>query len=168
MIALNILDRKECTKDLFIGNIFDHFLLSEASVTTYCNFTIDGSLHKNFYSEEEQDQLGLGGRNLARWEECRPFCFSIIKGKHTPLHFKFVFQLSQEDIEKFLLSSGVPFTVADVFGLFLNITFDGNMLLCTTGTSMRMFTLDKTLDNSWDIWVMTFFKENGLATEKIS
>lgn len=168
MIALNILDRKECTKGLFIGNIFDRFLLSEASITTYCNFTIDGSLHKNFYSEEEQQNLRLGDRSLALWEECRPFCFSVIKGKHTPLHFKFVFQLSWEDIEKFLAASGVSFTADDIFGLFLNITFDGSTLFCTTGTSMRMFTLDKSLDNSWDIWVMTFFKENGLATEKIS
>ena len=168
MIALNIPDRKEFTKGLFFGNIFDHFLLREASITTYCSFTIDGSLHKNFYSEEEQRDMELNSRNLALWQECKPFCFSIIKGKHTPLHFKFVFQLSQKDMEHFLISSGVPLAAEDVFGLFLNISFDGNALICTTGTSQRTFTLDKSLDNSWDTWIMNFLKENSILTEKIS
>lgn len=168
MIALNIPDQKEFTKGLFIGSVFDRFLLSEASITTYCNFTIDGSLHKAFYSEEEQRDMGLEGRNLALWEECRPFCFSIIKGKHTPLHFKFVFQLSRKDMEDFLVSSGVPLSAEDVFGLFLNISFDGTSLICTTGTSQRTFTLDKSLDNSWDSWITTFLNKHGIVAEKIS
>lgn len=168
MIALNILDLKAFTKDLFIGSTFDSFLLGEANITTACSYIIDGSLHKNFYTEEEQQALHLGDRDFSLWEESKPFCFSIIKGKHTPLYFKFVFQLSRADIEKFLVSSGVPMSPEDVFGLFLNITYDGSLLSCTTGTSLRTFTLDKTLDNSWDIWIMSFFKQNGIATEQIS
>lgn len=168
MIALNILDLKDFTKNLFIGNTFDPFLLSEGSITTYCTFNIDGTLHRDFYSQEEQDSLRLADRDYTSWEECKPYCFSIIKGKHTPLYFKFVFHLSRENIEKFLVSSGVPMSPDDVFGLFLNITYDGTTLSCTTGTSMRTFTLDRTLDNSWDIWIMSFFKQHGIPTEQIS
>ena len=168
MIALQILDVKEFTKHLFLGNVFHPFLLTEATVTTSYTTTIDGSLHKNFYTEEEQDSLKLGDRDYSTWEEVQPFCFSLIKGKHTPLYFKMIFQLTHDDIEKFLKASGVPMTTEDVFGLFLNITFDGSALICTTGTSIRTFTLDKTLDNSWDIWIITFLKEHGIATEKIS
>lgn len=168
MIAINIPDRKEFTKALFIGNVFDRFLLSEASITTFCNFSIDGALHRNFYSTEEQGSMRLEERAFSLWKECKPFCFSVIKGTHTPLHFRFVFQLSRRDMEQFLISCGIPMSVDDVFGLFLNITFDGTSLTCTTGTSMRMFTLDKTLDNSWDNWIMSFFKQHGLAAEKIS
>lgn len=168
MIALQILDVKEFTKHLFIGSVLHPFLLSEATVTTSHTTTIDGSLHKNFYTEEEQASMKLGDRDFATWEEVKPFCFSLIKGTHTPLYFKIVFQLSRNDIEKFLTASGVPMQPEDVFGLFINITYDGTNLVCTTGTSIRTFTLDKTLDNSWDIWIMTFFKEQGIATEKIS
>lgn len=168
MIALQILDVKEFTKHLFIGSVFHPFLLNEGTVTTSHTVTIDGTLRKNFYTEEEQAELKLGDRDFSTWEEVKALCFSIIKGKHTPLYFKFVFQLSRNDIEKFLVSAGVPMTADDVFGLFLNITFDGGQLVCTTGTSIRTFTLDKTLDNSWDLWVMSFLKSHGIATEKIS
>ena len=168
MIALQILDVKEFTKHLFIGTVFHPFLLNEGTITTSHTTTIDGALHKNFFTEEEQAAMKLGDRDFSTWEEIKPMCFSIIKGKHTPLYFKFVFQLSRNDIEKFLNSSGIPMLTDDVFGLFLNITFDGTNLICTTGTSIRTFTLDKTLDNSWDIWIMTFLKEHGIATEKIS
>lgn len=168
MIALQILDVKEFTKHLFIGSVLHPFLLNEATVTTSHTTTIDGSLHKNFYTEGEQATMKLGDRDFATWEEVKPFCFSLIKGTHTPLYFKIVFQLSRNDIEKFLTASGVPMQPEDVFGLFVNITYDGTNLICTTGTSIRTFTLDKTLDNSWDIWIMTFFKEHGIATEKIS
>ena len=168
MIALQILDVKEFTKHLFIGSVFHPFLLTEATITTSHTVTIDGSLHKNFYTEEEQNALKLGDREYATWEEIKSLCFSIIKGKHLPLYFKMVFQLTRDDIEKYLKASGIPMMTDDVFGLFLNITFDGSNLMCTTGTSIRTFTLDKTLDNSWDIWIITFLKEHGIATEKIS
>ena len=167
MIALSILDLKDFTRDLFIGDTFDPFLVSEGSVTTYYTFSIDGALHRDFYTEEEQDALHLRDRDYIIWSECKPFCFSLIKGKHTPLYFKFVFQLSRDNIEKFLVSSGVPLSSEDVFGLFLNVTYDGTTLSCTTGTSMRTFTLDKTLDNSWDIWIMSFFKQHGIPTEQL-
>ncbi len=168
MIALHILDQKEFTKQLFIGNIFHPFLLSEASITTFSTFHIDGNLKKGFYTEEEQDSMHLSERDYASWEECKPFCFSIIKGKHMPLHFKIVFHLSRHDMERFLISSGIPMTADDIFGLYLNITFDGTNLICTTGSSIKTFSLDKTLDNSWDIWVMTFLKQHGIATEQVS
>ena len=168
MIALHILDIKEFTRHLLIGTTFHSFLLSEGTITTNHTTVIDGTLHKNFYTDEEQETLHLGNRDFCTWEEVKPLCFSIIKGKHTPLYFKFIFQLSKDDIEKFLNASGIPMHVDDVFGLFVNLTFDGNTLICTTGTSIRTFTLDKTLDNSWDIWIMTFLKEHGIASEKIS
>lgn len=168
MIALRILDQKEFTKHLFIGNTFHPYLLSEATITTFNTFHIDGNLKKNFYTEEEQNAMHLGDRDFAKWEESKPFCFNVIKGKHTPLYFKFVFHLSRDDIERFLISSGVPMTPEDIFGLYLNITYDGTNLICTTGSSMKTFTLDKTLDNSWDIWVMAFLKQHGIATEQVS
>lgn len=168
MIALRILDQKEFTRHLFIGNIFHPFLLCEATITTFNTFHIDGSLKKSFYTEEEQEAMHLDSRDFSTWEECKPFSFSIIKGKHTPLHFKIIFQLSKRDMERFLISSGVSMSPEDLFGLYLNITFDGTNLICTTGSSIKTFTLDKTLDNSWDFWVTTFFKQNGIASEKVS
>ena len=37
---------------LLKGNLFDSFLLEEATIETFNTFTIDGRIHKEFYSEE--------------------------------------------------------------------------------------------------------------------
>ena len=52
MIACNICDIKLFTKKLFIGETFDRFLLKEAEIVTFNTFSIDGRVHKSFYSEE--------------------------------------------------------------------------------------------------------------------
>ncbi len=54
MIACNICDIKLFTKKLFIGETFDRFLLKEAEIVTFNTFSIDGRVHKSFYSEEER------------------------------------------------------------------------------------------------------------------
>ena len=43
--------------------------------------------------------------------------------------------------------------------------FDGKQLLCTTGTSLKIFTLDKQLDRVWDEMVRKFFRKNQVAFE---
>ena len=49
MIALKILDIKDFMSRLLKGEAFDPFWLVEASITTYNTFTIDGSLHRDFF-----------------------------------------------------------------------------------------------------------------------
>ena len=49
MLALEILDIKDFTSKLFVGNVFDTFCLSEAAFTTFLTCTIDGKL-KNQYN----------------------------------------------------------------------------------------------------------------------
>lgn len=38
MLALNITNLKDFTNKLFIGEVFDHFLVTEASITTFGTF----------------------------------------------------------------------------------------------------------------------------------
>ena len=42
MIALRIEEQKKFTSGLFIGELFDQFLLREADIVTFNRFTIDG------------------------------------------------------------------------------------------------------------------------------
>ena len=37
----------------------------------------------------------------------------------------------------------------DIEGLYLNIRYDGKGLTCITGTSLKLFTLDRTLELAW-------------------
>lgn len=85
-----------------------------------------------------------------------------MKGKHTPLHFKIVFQLSRQNVEKLLTGSGLSWTSADVFGLYLNLQYDGSHVTCTTGTSLKTFSMDKSLDRVWDEMVTKFFRQQQI------
>ena len=41
--------------------------------------------------------------------------------------------------------------------------YDGGNLVLTTGTSLRFFTLDKSLDHLWDEFVAAFLKEKKIC-----
>ena len=155
MIRLNI-DTKKCTTELLLRNTFDEFLLIEGTITTFNEFHIDGYLHPDFFEENPERKYSL-------WREVREYCFSIIKGKRTPLNFQFIFSLSPTSIRKFLLTQDLDFQPENVQGLYLNLLFDGTSLTCITGTSLTLFTLDKSLEHAWDKWVRNFFETHQIA-----
>jgi hypothetical protein len=167
MIALNILDIKNFMSKLLGGNAFDNFWLAEASITTYVTFTIDGNLHKEFFDSSLAESLGLEERDYTLWKEVKPFCFSVMRGKHTPLHFKIIFRLSPENTRKLLESRSLPYRLEDINGLFLNFQYDGRQLNCTTGTAVKIFTMDKSLDYAWDEMLKDFFKREGITVQSL-
>ncbi|MBS6194342.1 MAG: hypothetical protein KH828_02005 [Clostridiales bacterium] len=162
MLALHILDLKDFTGKLFLGDVFNRFSFVEASFTTFITHTLDGVLQKDFFDSEDRPE-----HLYCYWEAVKPHCYSIIRGKRTPLRFKIVFQLAPENVEKLLCQSGSGLHTADIFGLYLNCQFDGERLVCTTGTSLKVFTLDKTLDHVWDDMVKRFFKKQQIVFEEI-
>ena len=163
MIALQIADIKMFMKKLLLSDSFDRFWLLEGSITTFNTFHMDGALQKSYYTAEEQEQLGE--RSLSLWQEVRPFCLELIKGKKTPLSFHFTFQLSASNTAKLLAQTGVQISLEQVRGLLLNLRYDGRSLLCTTGTSVAVSTLDKKLDHVWDDMVQKYFHQQGIPFE---
>ncbi len=160
MIALSLTEVKECMSKLLLSETFDSFLFVEGEVTTFNTFHIDGYLHKEFYAENEIPKL-----DYSLWKDMREHFFSLIKGKKTPLNFKFVLGLSESNIEKLIQQQGLDFELEDVRGLYINLKFDGQKLQCVTGTAMTIFTMDKTLEQAWDIMVQKFFKQKEIAFE---
>ena len=47
----------------------------------------------------------------------------------------------------------------------MNLKYDGHTLLCTTGTSLAVFTMDKKLDHAWDDMVQRYFRRQGIPFE---
>lgn len=158
MIALQIRHLKEFMNKLLLQDTFDHFLVSEASITTFATFTVDGEFHPDFYSSEEAAAPGTAGRTQALWREVKPFCLSVIRGKRAPLSFKFVFQLPREEVALLTAKSSPDLSADDVFGLYLNCHYNGEILTLTTGSSLRLFTLDKSLGNAWDDLLQEFLR----------
>lgn len=156
MLALQIQDIKSFMSRLLLQDTFDTFLLKEAQITTSVTHTIDGRLHKDFFDEPDFPD------DCIAWKEIKSFCFSVIRGKRTPLHFRFVFRLNTANTKKLLESSGIELLPEQISGLFLNCLYDGEKLICTSGTSLAFFTLDKTLDQVWDELLLKFFRKNGI------
>ncbi len=160
MIAMTLTEVKECMSKLLLSEMFDPFYFIEGEITSFSTFKIDGYLKKEFFEKDE-----IPAREFALWKEVREFCFSLIKGKRTPLNFQFVFGLSDYNIEKLLKQQSLDFQPNDVAGLYLNIKFDGQTLQCTTGTAMNLFTMDKSLEHAWDQMVQKFFSQKGISYE---
>ena len=94
MIALQLVDVKDFMNKLLCSDLFDHFLLPEATINTYVNHVIDGHLNMDFFSPEDPQYEELSQSNICPFSRLRPICLQLIKGNRTPLSFKFVFQLS--------------------------------------------------------------------------
>lgn len=164
MISLKILDVKSFMKNLLIQDTFDNFLLSETDIVTFNHFHISGALNEEYYTGEELELLG--GRRYSAWSEIKPFAFSLIKGRKLPLAIKTVFLLSAVSLENLLLNSGLVIKAGDINGLFLNMRFEKGNATIITGTSVKIFTMDKSLDRIWDDYVRLFLKQNGVAFEE--
>ncbi len=163
MIALQLEDTKDFTSKLFLKETFDPFWVVDGSIQTHCTFLMDGHLNRDFYSLEELEESHMENQPFVCWRQLRPICFDLIKGKKTPLSFKFSFRLSDSNTEKLLAQSGVPLSPADVAGLFLNIRYKNHAVLLTTGTSLRLFTPDKSLDQAWDSMVQRFLRQKEIS-----
>lgn len=160
MIALSLTEVKECMSKLLLSETFDSFLFIEGEITTFSTFSMDGYLQKDFFQEN-----AIPDREYALWKELREYCFSLIKGKRTPLNFKFVLGLSQSNIQKLISQQGLDFELEDVRGLYINLKYDGQKLQCVTGTAMNLFTMDKSLEQAWDVMVQKFFTQKEIPFE---
>lgn len=163
LIALQIVDTKDFTSKLFLQEVFDSFWMVEGSIRTHSTFLLDGHLNHEFYSTDELEEQQMKEQPYVAWRTLRPLCFDLIKGKKTPLSFKFSFRLSTSNTEKLLQQSGIALSVSDINGLFLNIRYQEGKVLLTTGTSLRLFTLDKSLDYAWDTMVQRFLKQKEIG-----
>ncbi|MCR5641244.1 MAG: DUF5721 family protein [Lachnospiraceae bacterium] len=153
MQSFRITDVKGFMAQLLTKEMFDHFLLVEATIHNRISYVIDG--HKR---GEEQACIPYG--------EVRPLCFDMIKGKQTPEFFQFVLQLPPNLKDNLIEDSDVVLQSADVLSLSMNIRFQNNELTLMTGTSLRIFTVDRSLEKQWDQWVRHFLVTNHCTFEE--
>lgn len=167
MIALYLLEIKDFMNKLLCSETFDNFLLREATIQNSVTWSLDGSLNADFYSKDELEADGLCGLPFLPFGKIRSQCFDLIKGKRTPVYFKFVFLLSPANLARTLEQTKSHFTPADITGMFLNLKFQHGKLMLTTGISYRTFSADKSLEEEWDLLVKRFLKNHGIIFEEL-
>lgn len=165
MIALQLVEIRDFMNKLLCTDLFDHFLLPEATISTYVTHTIDGHTNKEFFSPEDEQYETLQENNICPFSLLRPTCYQLIKGNRTPSSFKFVLQLSDEKQKRTLETVDCNIRNEDIAGMFLNLKFQNQKLTCTTGISYQIFTMDKSLDQEWDRLVTLFFKKHKIPFE---
>ena len=164
MISLDIPEVKSFMAKLLTNSTFDHFLLREMEIQTFTNFAVSGQFNEAFFSKEELEERGENRYTL--WSDVRGIAFSIIKGNKTPLAFKVVFQLPRAEVERMVQNLSGKLRMEEIGGLYINIRFEKGELHIITGTAIKTFTLDKTLEQEWDAEVKSLLKHQGIVFEE--
>ena len=126
---------------LLAEDVFDGFVFREAVISSFSRFEIDGR-------GDSENPL------FPDWRELRPFVFSIIKGRAKPKVMRIVLSWPEDGIEEIDRAAK---------SLFLNIAFEADNVLLTTGCSTKTFTLDKSAEQNWDEFMGGFLGRNGIG-----
>lgn len=164
MILLNIFDIKDTMAHLLLKESFDAYLLEEACVTTFAKMEMKGRRNQEWYDlEKEESKLP----EHLYWREVKPFIYAYIKGKRTPSFFTISLKLTENEVQSVFegqeLYQMMKVQQTDVL---LHFRFEKGKLSVITGTSSRMFTMDKSVEFAWDNAVRVFFKKLGVGYEE--
>ena len=167
MLALQISSTKQFMNLLLTGDCFSAFLLESASVTTFNTFTIDGRIHPDFYDTPGSDSSGKKENIFSDFLSVQEYLYSFIKGRRTPLSMKISLLLNSEATDKLLTGNDCTVPRELIAGFVLNIKYDGQKILLTTGISYEGFTMDKSCEPVWDKALVKFLSAKEIAYEEI-
>lgn len=146
------------------GDLFQDFLLLEATITNGVTYSIDGRLSKDA-SEEQKKQFPDG---MIGMTSIRTMLFQMVKGTQTPSYMKFVLALSGNQMTQLLRGLNTTTTTEDIRNLCINITYQNQQLLCTTGVSYSSFCKDKILEQEWDRVLSLYLKKHQIFYETLT
>lgn len=165
MTALQITAMKDFMNRLLVSDSFDGFLLEEAVIGTANTYTIDGRVNKDFYADDTDGNNDAMLPEFRPWSEMRGLCFDLIKGKRTPLFFRFTLQLMPDKAIDLLTQENCDVDPGQVKALAVNIRYDGTKAVLTTATAYHTFLLSKEPDAIWDKALTRFLDQAGIAYE---
>ncbi len=152
MLALYIIESevRDFMNKLLREEVFDGFEVRGVELNTLTKFEINGKLDKDFLPDDQKETERL----YCTWSELRPHILNLIKGTKRPKTFKIVFSLPTQAVESLHKSASA---------YFLNLTFDGSIILITAMSSEKNFQMDKSVGNVWDEYATDFFKKNKIV-----
>lgn len=166
MLAIQITSLKTFMNQLLAQDAFDIFLLEEAVISTANTYTIDGHINLDFFSPEDQEN-GRISYEFQPWSEMKGLCFNLIKGKNTPLYFKFVLHLKPESTATLLEKENCSVELSQIKALVLNIRYENGKAVLTTGTSYHTFVMSKEPDAIWDKALANYLSQKEIGFETL-
>ena len=162
MISLKILEMNRFMGKLLKGENFDGFLLKEGFLRTGMEYRFQGRVFPEYFDTEEQEKCT---EEYTYWGEVKPFVFELVKGKRTPLAFSFTLLLTKNETKELLARQQVN-VGEDSPSLFCQVRFEHGTGRIITGTARNTFTLDKSMEEAWDMEVKQMLKAMELAVEE--
>lgn len=159
MKAFEITEVKSFMSALLAGSVFDNFALSELKMNGAASIVLDGHRNAAFYDSDEFESLPE--KEFLLWSEAKSHIFNVVKGSKLPLSLNITLRLNEENMKNTVKMSGTGIPVEQVGGIFLNIRYDRENLQVITGTALKSFSMDRSLDNAWDEYAAKFLKKNG-------
>lgn len=153
MKSFEIEDAKQFMNELLVAEKYDSFYMYELRLRTGLDYYINGKNNIEFYDTEEVGTLN----DYVSWGTIKKTVFDLIKGKRLPISFKLILMFNRENIERLVEMNNLPFKLEDIGALFFNVYYEKGELTVTTGTSIKTFSLDKSLDNIWDEAVEKYY-----------
>lgn len=149
MLAFTIPDTRQFMSLLLKGTAFDDFCFRQGEISAFTHITIDGRRNKAYYDETQTE-------DWCSWAEIKPLVFQAVKGKKTPKSMKLILSRPNAEITGYLNISAV----------FWNLLFRENTLLCTLSVTSDIFSLDRSGQQQWENWVLTFCRDHGIAIQR--
>lgn len=185
MLSLCLSSVRDTTRKLFLEPCFDRFHLMEASISGAVTYSINGRCNLGFFASDTSELTeSENGPDPSRgqsadandssskqtpfifWEQIRPVCFSMIKGKRAPLAFRFVFFLPKAEAASQFQEPSLAAN-ADIGGYLLVLHYKNQELTATTGTSFLRFSFDKDSERLWDRCINDWMKQASIETSTL-
>lgn len=161
MKSFDIENIKNFMNELLINERYDSFYMYEAKISTGLDYFINGRLNESFFDKDELEirkaDNDEGFECFTLWKDMKQLIFELIKGKRLPLRFKVILMFNRDNIKKLIEMNQISMEASSVGALFYNIYYENGKLNVTTGASIKVFTLDKTLENVWDETVGKYY-----------
>ncbi len=165
MLALKITEIKEFMNHLLMMDTFDEFRLVEAGIIRAYTVNIDGRISPQFYTDEEKSILGIEEERFLKYAQMRQIVLGHIKGKRTPLLVRMTLSLpAKEALGRMRGSHDDIDTRIEDF--LINIKYDSQGLLVTTGVSYSTFSMEKDLERLWDDYICEYLRSQQIIWEK--
>lgn len=141
--------------ELLTGERYDSFYLFEARIKADIDYSINGKINKDFFDSDDRDIMVA--EEYISWKKIKPVVYGFVKGDKLPLSLKLILMFNRENITRLVEMNNLPISENDIGALFFNVLYEKGSLTVTTGTSIKTFSLDKTLDHVWDDTVEKYY-----------
>ncbi len=159
MKSFEIEDGKAYINSLFTEERFGSFYLHEFRARTALDYYVSGKLNQAYFEQpgETASEKEEKDPTYILWADIREKILSLIRGERLPLTMKLVLMFHRSNIERLCEMNNLPVAPSDVGGLFMNISFEEQRLVVTSGISLKVFTMDKTLERLWDDTIERYY-----------